>query len=176
MIFTIGHSTRTEKEFIDLLKQYSIQTLVDVRTLPKSRWNPQFNSSVMQRSLPAAQIAYLHEPELGGLRKPSPDSINTGWENPGFRGYADYMQTRQFESALNKIISLGKDQRIALMCAEAYYAKCHRMLLSDALTVHGVEVLHIIDSKQTKVHELTLFAKVTGMQLTYPPNQSQLEF
>src|SRR5262249_39712172 len=129
MIYTIGHSTRPEKEFIELLKQYSIQTLVDVRTLPRSRWNPQFNSTSMQKSLPAAGIEYSHEPKLGGLREPLRNSTNTGWKNPGFRGYADYMQTREFETAILRITQLSLNGRIALMCAEKDFIKCHRQLL-----------------------------------------------
>jgi len=176
MIYTIGHSTHPEKEFIALLKHYKIQTLMDVRTIPKSRWNPQFNSIAMQKSLPAAGIEYIHEPELGGLRKPAKNSINTGWENEGFRGYADYMLTTQFESALNRLIHRSKNRVIAVMCAEAFYAKCHRKLLSDALIVRGIQVIHIISEKQTIPHELTPFAKVQGHQITYPPGQSELEF
>jgi uncharacterized protein (DUF488 family) len=176
MIYTIGHSTRPEKEFIELLKQYSIRTLVDVRTMPRSRWNPQFNSTSLQKSLPAAGIEYLHEPQLGGLREPSSNSINTGWKNPGFRGYADYMQTKQFETAILRVRELSGKRLIALMCAEADYTKCHRQLLSDALTVRGIKVLHIIDQTQTTLHELTSFAKVDGLKLKYPADQPKLEF
>jgi uncharacterized protein (DUF488 family) len=176
MIYTIGHSTRPEKDFIDLLKKHSIRTLVDVRTVPRSRWNPQFNTTSMHKSLPAAGIEYLHEPQLGGLREPSSNSINTAWKNPGFRGYADYMQTRQFEIALLRVIELSEKRLLALMCAEADYTKCHRQLLSDALTVRGIEVVHIVDQTHTKLHELSSFAKVEGSKLTYPANQSKLEF
>ena len=176
MILTIGHSTRPEKDFIELLKQHSIQTLVDVRTLPRSRWNPQFNSTSMQKSLPAARIEYLHEPQLGGLSEPSSNSINTGWKNPGFRGYADYMQTGQFEIAILRVMELSEKRLIALMCAEADYTKCHRQLLADALTVRSVKVVHVIDHTQTKFHALTSFAKVAGSTITYPADQSKLEF
>jgi uncharacterized protein (DUF488 family) len=176
MIFTIGHSTHAEKEFVELLKQHSIQTLVDVRTLPRSRWNPQFNTTSMQKSLPAAGIQYQHEPQLGGLREPSSNSINSGWKNRGFRGYADYMQTDQFQNAISRLINLSENRVIAFMCAEKDYTKCHRQLLSDALVVRGIEVLHIIDHAQTKVHELTFFAKVDGLRITYPEDQSKLEF
>ena len=176
MIYTIGHSTRPESEFIALLKQHNIQILVDVRTIPKSRWNPQFNTSAMQKSLPAAGIEYLHEPELGGLRKPLQNSINTGWQNDGFRGYADYMQTPQFESAVKRLIDLSKKKLPAVMCAEAFYAKCHRKLLSDALVVRGIEVVHVVSEKQTVPHELTSFANVKGHKITYPEDQAQLEF
>jgi uncharacterized protein (DUF488 family) len=176
MIYTVGHSTRTENEFIDLLRQYSIETLVDVRTLPHSRWNPHFNAASLRKSLPASKINYVHEPELGGLRKPVASSINTAWKNPGFRGYADYMQTEQFNTALTRIVQLSTEKKIALMCAEAYFGKCHRMLLSDALIVRGVQVIHILDLTQTKPHQVTSFAKVNGTKITYPADQSQLEF
>jgi uncharacterized protein (DUF488 family) len=176
MIYTIGHSTHPEEEFISLLKHYKIQTLVDVRTIPKSRWNPQFNTAAMQKSLPAAGIEYVHEPELGGLRKPSNNSINLAWENEGFRGYADYMQTPQFETALNRLIERSKNKVVAIMCAEAFFGKCHRKLLSDALVVRGVEVLHIVSEKQSVSHELTSFARVSGHRITYPAAQSDLEF
>jgi len=176
MIYTIGHSTRPEKEFIELLQQHSIQTLLDVRTIPKSRWNPQFNEISLQRSLPLVGIQYLHEPELGGLRKPALDSINSGWKNPGFRGYADYMQTKRFQTAVTRVVELSGKQQIVLMCAEANYGKCHRMLLSDALAARGIAVIHILDQAQAKPHELTSFAKVEGTRITYPADQSQLEF
>jgi uncharacterized protein (DUF488 family) len=176
MIYTIGHSTRSEKELIALLKHYSIRMLLDVRTVPRSRWNPQFETTALQKSLPAAGIVYLHEPQLGGLRKPRANSINGGWKNDGFRGYADYMQTPQFESALTKLIQLCQGKLVAIMCAEAFYAKCHRKLLSDALVVRGIPVLHIVSENQVIEHELTSFAKVQDDKITYPPQQSKLEF
>jgi uncharacterized protein (DUF488 family) len=176
MIYSIGHSTRSEREFIGMLQQHSIATLIDVRTIARSRWNPQFDKTSLQKSVTRAGIEYLHIPELGGLRKPSPESINQGWKNPGFRGYADYMQTPAFEEALVKVIDFGWRDRIALMCAEAYYAKCHRMLLSDALIARGVEVLHIVNPNQVKPHTLTWFARVEGTKVTYPLDQSKLEF
>lgn len=159
-----------------MLKQHSIATLIDVRTIPRSRWNPQFDKTTLQKSVTEAGIEYIHMPELGGLRKPSPDSINLAWKNPGFRGYADYMQTSVFEESLIKIVDFGWKDRIALMCAEAFYAKCHRMLLSDALMARGVEVLHIVNPNQVKSHTLTSFARVNGTKVTYPPDQSKLEF
>ena len=176
MIYTIGHSTRSEREFLGMLQQHSIATLIDVRTIPRSRWNPQFDKTSLQKSVTQAGMEYLHMPELGGLRKPSPESINQAWKNPGFQGYADYMQTPAFEEALVKIIDFGWRDRIALMCAEAFYAKCHRMLLSDALIARGVEVLHIVNANQVKSHTLTSFARVEGTKVTYPLDQSKLEF
>jgi uncharacterized protein (DUF488 family) len=176
VIYTIGHSTRSETEFIGMLQKYSIAILIDVRTIPRSRWNPQFDRTTLQKSVTHAGIEYLHMPELGGLRKPSHESINQAWKNPGFRGYADHMQTPAFEEALVKIIDFGWKNRIALMCAEAFYAKCHRMLLSDALMARGVEVLHIVNTNQVKSHTLTSFARVEGTKVTYPLDQSKLEF
>ncbi len=176
MIYTIGHSIRAEKDFLALLQQHSIELLIDIRTIPHSRRNPQFNSTTLEQSLRKARLDYLHLPELGGLRKPSPRSINTAWKNPGFRGYADYMSSNEFARGIERVIDLGTRQSIALMCAEAYYGKCHRMLLSDGLVIRNVEVLHILDEKQVRPHLLTSFARVDGTKITYPADQSQLEF
>jgi uncharacterized protein (DUF488 family) len=176
LIYTIGHSTRSAEEFLELLKLHSIELLIDVRTIPRSGRNPQFNTNALADSLANAGIGYLHMPELGGLRKPRKDSINLAWKNPGFRGYADYMQTAQFEKGLTRAIQLSNKQTVTLMCAEAFYAKCHRMLLSDALVAHEVEVVHIVSKTQTQSHVLTRFAKVQGTRITYPLPQSQLEF
>ena len=177
MIYTIGHSTRKETDFLDLLHHYSIQTLADIRTIPRSRWNPQFNRTSLEKALPQAGITYIHVAELGGLREPSPKSINTGLKNPGLRGYADHMQTSQFEEALGKILALGRKQRIALMCAEADFTKCHRQLTSDALTVRKMKVLHIRSADEVTPHVLSPSAKVEGNRITYPGDrQSMLEF
>ncbi|MCI0604414.1 DUF488 domain-containing protein [bacterium] len=176
MIYTIGHSTRSEREFLGMLHHHSISMLIDIRTIPRSRWNPQFDKTTLQNSVTEAGMEYLHIPELGGLRKPSAESVNLAWKNPGFRGYADYMQTAAFEEALLKVIDFGWKERIALMCAEAYYAKCHRMLVSDALVARGVEVLHIVNANQVKSHTLSSFARLEGKKVTYPLDQSKLEF
>ena len=159
-----------------LLQQHSIELLIDIRTIPHSRRNPQFNSADLEKSLRIAGTAYEHMPELGGLRKPLPQSRNTGWKNPGFRGYADYMSSDEFKSGIDRLIEIGSKQNIALMCAEAFYGKCHRMLLSDALVIRDVEVLHILDERQVRSHILTPFARVEGKNITYPAEQSQLEF
>ncbi len=158
-----------------MLHQHSMELLIDIRTIPHSRRNPQFNSENLEKSLRNAHIGYMHLPELGGLRKPSPHSKNTGWENPGFRGYADYMSTKEFERGIERVIDLGSGQNIALMCAEAYYGKCHRMLLSDALVVRSVEVLHIFDERQLRPHALTSFARVEGKKISYPAVQPSLD-
>ncbi len=159
-----------------MLNQHSIAILIDIRTIPRSRWNPQFDKTALQKSVSEAGIEYIHMPELGGLRKPSAESTNLALKNEGFRGYADYMQTPAFEEGLKKVIDFGWKERIALMCAEAFYAKCHRMLLSDALFARGVEVLHMVNANQVKSHTLTSFARVEGMKVTYPPGQPNLEF
>ena len=176
MIYTIGHSTRKEEDFLRLLKHYSIQLLADVRTIPKSRWNPQFQKARLEKSLPAAGIEYVHVPKLGGLREPSGKSIHQGLKNPALQGYADHMQTAEFEEALKHLIQLSQKQTVAIMCAEADYRKCHRQLTSDALKVNGVEVIHIVSLEETNPHIVTPSARVTGKKITYPGPQTKLEF
>jgi uncharacterized protein (DUF488 family) len=167
-LFTIGHSTRTLEEFVELLKLYDIGILVDVRTVPRSGHNPQFNKETFPGSLRLYGIKYIHMPEIGGLRHPKRDSVNLAWKNMGFRGYADFMQTTEFTDNLLKIMALGRENCLALMCAEALPWRCHRSLISDALVVRNVKVLHIISKKSTITHELTEFAHVEGNQITYP--------
>lgn len=142
--------------------------LADVRTVPRSRHNPQYNSDALAKSLAAAGLAYRHMPELGGLRKPRKDSINMGWRNAGFRGFADYMQTAEFETALDGLIELAGKGCVCIMCAEAVPWRCHRSLIGDALTVRGVEVRDIMGPDKTPLHELTPFAEVHGSSITYP--------
>lgn len=168
VIHAIGHSTRTLDEFIDILQAHSIATLVDIRTIPKSRHNPQFNEETLQAGLAKRGITYVHLKELGGLRKPSKDSVNAGWKNASFRGFADYMQTREFVSAVRRLMQLGKTGRIAVMCAEGNPFRCHRSLVADALTVRGVHVLHISSKTSAREHRLTPFAKISGTKITYP--------
>ena len=168
VVFTIGHSTRTLEEFVELLKAYSVKLLVDVRTVPRSRHNPQFNKETLPASLKQHGIRYIHMPEIGGLRHPKRDSINLAWENSGFRGYADYMQTQEFTDNLLKIVALARENCLALMCAEALPWRCHRNLLSDALVVHHIKVEHIISKDSTIDHQLTEFAYVEGTKITYP--------
>ena len=167
-IYTIGHSTRTIDQFISLLKAHSIQELVDVRTVPKSRHNPQFASDALAESLRQAGIQYLHLGALGGLRHARKDSVNTGWENASFRGFADYMATPEFKSGLEALEALAEQQSVAIMCAEAVPWRCHRSLIADALTVRGWHVLHISSKKTAKLHELTPFLQVKDGQLTFP--------
>jgi uncharacterized protein (DUF488 family) len=167
-IYTIGHSTRTIDQFIAMLKAHSIETLVDVRTVPKSRHNPQFSADALAESLRQAGIHYQHLAALGGLRHARKDSINTGWENASFRGFADYMATPEFRAGLEELEKLATEHTVAIMCAEAVPWRCHRSLIADALTVRGWQVLHISSKKTARPHELTPFLKVQDGQLTYP--------
>ena len=166
--WTIGHSTRSTDALIELLRAHEIALLVDVRTVPRSRHNPQFNKDELPPVLTAAGIEYRHGPELGGLRKPDRESINTGWQNPGFRGYADYMQTAAFRAAVETMADEARRGRLAVMCAEAVPWRCHRSLISDALLVRGFDVRHIIGTSKAQSHKLTGFARVAGESITYP--------
>ncbi len=152
------------------MERNEIELLVDVRTLPASRRMPHFGKAALERSLPARGIAYVHMPELGGLRKPKSDSVNLGWRNPSFRGYADYMQTDEFWSAIDRLRELARARRVAIMCAEAVPWRCHRSLIADALLVRGVEVRDITGVGEPTVHSLTPFARVEGERITYPPD------
>lgn len=168
-IYTIGHSTHPAPEFIALLKAHDIALLTDIRTIPRSRHNPQFNTENLKKSLKAEGISYLHLKELGGLRKTRKDSPNMGFRNSSFRGYADYMQTAEFEEALKNLIALSEKQPIAIMCAESVPWRCHRSLVSDALTVRHIPVMHIMPDGRLSEHHLTSFAKADDKTLTYPP-------
>lgn len=171
IIFTIGHSTRPIQEFIDLLQAEQIGLVIDVRTIPKSRHNPQFNTQELARRLESIQINYLHMRGLGGLRHTSKDSINVGWRNASFRGFADYMQTKEFEDNVQQLVQLLERQKTAIMCAEAVPWRCHRSLIADALFVRGVRPVHIMGKNSLHVHELTPWAKVEGVRITYPKAQ-----
>jgi uncharacterized protein (DUF488 family) len=174
-IFTVGHSTRGFEEFVSLLQNYEIRHLVDVRTAPKSRRMPHFNTESLAEALPSAGVGYLHEPALGGWRRPARNSPNTGWRNKGFQGYADHMETSEFEAALARVARIAVDERAALMCAEALWWRCHRQLIADALVVRGWRVRHIGLGGAPEDHALTSFAVVEGGRLTYPPVQGALE-
>jgi uncharacterized protein (DUF488 family) len=169
--FTVGHSTRPIDEFVALLTAHKISRLVDVRTVPRSRTNPQFNKDVLPESLKKSKIKYVHVPELGGLRKPKKDSPNGAWRNLSFRGYADHMQTEEFARGLEKLFKWMEKDRIAIMCAEAVPWRCHRSLIADALTVRGVDAEEIVSPTKTQTHKITPFAKVKGTTITYPPSQ-----
>jgi uncharacterized protein (DUF488 family) len=168
MILTIGHSTRPFDEFLSLLQDHRVMLLADVRSVPRSRHNPQYNSDTLAKALTAAGLAYRHLPGLGGLRKPRKDSTNMGWRNDSFRGYADYMQTPEFEAALAELQTLAERGCVCIMCAEAVPWRCHRSLIGDALLARGVEVRHIMSADQTPQHALTSFAEVHGIHVTYP--------
>lgn len=167
-ILTIGHSTRTLEEFIKLLNAYSVTLVVDVRTVPRSRHNPQFNKETLPNTLKPYSIKYIHMPDIGGLRRPKPDSINLAWQNSSFRGYADFMQTKEFTENLLKLIALARENCLAIMCAEALPWRCHRSLISDALVVRHIKVEHIISINSTINHQLNEIAHVEGTKITYP--------
>lgn len=167
-IYTIGHSTRSETEFVDLLRSWSIARVVDVRTIPRSRHNPQFNKETLAGFLRNRRISYVHMKELGGLRRPVADSLNSGWQNASFRGYADYMQTAEFHEAVERLITLAAEKVTAIMCAEAVPWRCHRSLIADALLVRGIAVTDIIGSGSARAHVLTRMARVHGSNITYP--------
>ena len=173
---TVGHSTRSLETFIELLQAHAVKRLVDVRTVPRSRRNPQFNKEVLPAALLLAQIKYTHLPGLGGLRHACRESPNTGWRNASFRGFADYMQTEEFESALEELMEMAARERIALMCAEALPWRCHRSLIADALFVRGVKVRHIMSRKTCQEHALTPWAMVNGKQITYPAETLEMNF
>jgi uncharacterized protein (DUF488 family) len=167
-IWTVGHSTRPIGEFIDLLRAHGIALLVDVRTIPRSRYNPQFNADTLAESLREAGLQYRHLQELGGLRKPKKDSLNDGWRNASFRGYADYMQTEEFLNASEELMTESRLQPTAIMCAEAVPWRCHRSLIADALVSGGWNVRHIMSPEQATPHVLTSFAHFEKGRLIYP--------
>jgi uncharacterized protein (DUF488 family) len=168
IVLTIGHSTRTLEEFIGLLRAHGATRVVVVRTVPRSRHNPQFNKTSLPRALKKARLGYVHLPGLGGLRHAKRDSLNAGWRNASFRGYADYMQTPEFDQSLEELIRLAKQERIAIMCAEAVPWRCHRSLIADALLVRGIHTEDIMSPTRRQAHLLTPFAKVRGTTITYP--------
>ena len=174
LILTVGHSNRSLEDFLALLKAHNVERLVDVRTVPRSRHNPQFNrlpavaGDAFPQTLRRARIAYTHLAKLGGLRRAKPDSVNTGWNNSSFRGFADYMQTPEFAAGLARLEKLAQTKRCAIMCAEAVPWRCHRSLLADALTVRGHAVEHIMTPTRRNLHKLTPFARVRGKRITYP--------
>src|SRR5579859_2545753 len=173
IVLTVGHSTRTLVEFIGLLQAHAVSRVVDVRTVPRSRHNPQFNQTSLPRALKKAGLGYVHLPGLGGLRHAKRDSINVGWRNASFRGFADYMQTPEFEQSLDELIRLSNQDHIVLMCAEAVPWRCHRSLIADALLVRGIRTEDIMSPTRNQVHTLTPFARVRGMNITYPTEVSR---
>jgi uncharacterized protein (DUF488 family) len=168
LILTVGHSTRSIEEFIRLLQAHRVAQVVDVRTIPRSRHNPQFNADALSGVLKKAGLGYVHLAGLGGLRHARCDSANTGWRNASFRGFADYMQTPEFDQALQELVELARRERVAVMCAEAVPWRCHRSLIADALLVRGIRVKHILSTANRKAHTLTPFARTQGGHITYP--------
>ena len=169
VVLTVGHSTRPLAEFIDLLNAHAVTRVIDVRTVPRSRHNPQYNIDTLPVVLAAEGIGYEHVAGLGGFRKTHAGSANTGWRNLSFRGYADYMQTPHFAEQLQALIARATRERIVLMCAEAVPWRCHRSLIADALMVHGLRVEEIISPSRREIHALTPFARVHGKVINYPP-------
>lgn len=168
-VFTIGHSTRSLDELVRLLRHHGIARVVDIRSVPRSARNPQFDGRALARDLPARGIAYAHEPRLGGFRKARPDSANTGLKHPGFRAYADHMASSEFETALDELVRGGAQASTTIMCAESSPFRCHRRLLADALVARGARVLHVTSLATPRAHELSELAAWDGMRLSYPP-------
>jgi uncharacterized protein (DUF488 family) len=168
IIFTIGHSTRTADEFAALLDAHGVRQIADVRTIPQSKRHPHFSRDALDGFLAARGILYRHFPALGGLRRPRPDSINTAWQHPGFRGYADHMQTAEFQRGLHDLAQFALQGPTSVLCAEAVWWQCHRRLLADALVVRGIPVRHILSPAEPKPHELSEFAREEGGGVIYP--------
>ena len=167
--FTMGFSNRTWEQTVEILQRQQIERLVDIRTLPGSKRTPQFNLENLQERLPESGIEYIHMKSLGGLRKPMKSStVNAGWRNDGFRGYADYMQSPAFEESLEVLMRLMKERRTVYACTEAVFWRCHRQLVADALQIRGYQIGHIMGPGKVQAHELTPFAKVDGSRITYP--------
>jgi len=172
-VLTIGHSTRTWKEFLEILRAHHVKRIVDVRSIPRSRHNPQFDQQTLRKKLRAAKIGYVHLRKLGGRRHARRDSLNMAWRNTSFRGFADYMQTAEFVTGLQRLIKLARNKRSAIMCAEAVPWRCHRSLIADAMMLQGWEVHDILSAAPAAVHKLTPFLRVVDGQPTYPsPDES----
>ena len=174
-IFTVGHSTRTLDEFVELLRAHGVEGVADVRLIPKSRRHPHFADQSLAAELPKVGLRYLPFKSLGGRRRPAPDSINTAWRNESFRGYADYMQTPAFAEALAALMDVARERPLTIMCAEAVPWRCHRSLIADALLAHGWRVLDITSPTKAAPHKLTPFARVEGTRVTYPPEALEPE-
>jgi uncharacterized protein (DUF488 family) len=167
-IYTIGHSTRASDQFLSILKAFGIELVADIRTVPRSRRNPQYDQQSLKRLLEEHNLGYVHLAALGGLRRPKKDSPNMGWVNESFRGYADYMQTPEFEEAVEDLVARAADIQTVMMCAEAVPWRCHRSLVGDALLARGIQVEDIMSEKSAKPHRLTAWARVEGLRITYP--------
>lgn len=174
-VWTIGHSTRSIDKFLDILSRHGIEAIIDVRRLPASRRNPQYNSDALREALDARGIEYTWLPSLGGRRTPAPDSPNTRWRNAAFRGYADHMETKEFADGLEAILDTASGLRSAILCAEAVWWRCHRALLADALSSLGIAVMHILDESKAVAHPFTAAARIVDGELTYAPGESGAE-
>jgi uncharacterized protein (DUF488 family) len=170
IIYTIGHSNRNLDYFFDLLFAHRIEVVIDIRSIPKSRKNPQFNQNELKQDLKKQKISYVHLEKLGGLRHPKKNSLNIAWRNSSFRGFADYMQTPDFKEGLRELINYAKSKTCALMCAEAVPWRCHRSLIADALVLKKWKVFHIQSKKTAKLHTLTPFLQIYRRQLIYAGN------
>lgn len=175
-VWTIGHSTRTTEEFLEMLVSAGIRVLADVRQFPGSRRYPQFGKDQLAVSLSQAGIQYVHFPELGGRRKPKPDSHNMAWRNAAFRGYADYMETEPFCAGIARLLDFAQNERLAIMCAEAVWWRCHRGLVADFLKAEGIDVLHILGRGKIEPHPFTSAAQLVGGKLSYSPVEPELRF
>jgi|ERR1043166_5811963 uncharacterized protein (DUF488 family) len=175
-LWTIGHSTRPIEDFISILKSHDIESLADVRQFPASRRYPHFGKDALAKSLADANLMYTHFPELGGRRRPQPNSPNIAWRNEAFRGYADYMMTPPFNAGIERLLKIAHEKRTAIMCAELLWWRCHRSLISDYLKAHGHQILHVMDAKKTQEHPFTAAARLVDGKLTYSTPESDLEF
>jgi uncharacterized protein (DUF488 family) len=168
-VFALGHSTRPIEKFVEMLRAHEIDILVDIRTIPRSRHNPQFDGAALRATLADAGIDYVQMEDLGGLRRPLKGSVtNAAWLNDSFRGFADYMQTKRFDAALEKLVELAESASVAIMCAEGNPFRCHRSLVADALEARGAHVVHISGVGEGRRHKMTPFANVVGTRVTYP--------
>lgn len=167
-IYTIGHSTHAMDRFIKILQAYQIELVVDVRSIPRSHHNPQFNENELKHDLEQIDIGYIHLKELGGLRHTTKSSINTAWKNSSFRGFADFMQTKEFEKGIEQLVKLAGEKQTVIMCAEAVPWRCHRSLIGDALIVRNIEVVDIMNERTSSGHKITPWAKIDGVMITYP--------
>lgn len=172
LIFTVGHSTRSFDELVELLRAHGVERLIDVRTVPRSRRNPQFNRETLGKNLHNRRIGYRHMKDLGGLRRPRPDSVNAAWRNASFRGYADYMQTEAFDAAIDRLVELAGEKTTAIMCAEAVPWRCHRSMIADAMIVRGFEVRDIMSATNARPRTLNPMARVESGRITYPSDGS----
>lgn len=167
-LYSIGHSTRSWADLLELLRAFEVSAVADIRTVPRSARHPQFNRELLSKRLPQHQVEYVHIPQLGGLRRAKRDSVNGAWENASFRGYADHMLSDEFEQGLQRLLELCQRDATAMMCAEAVPWRCHRTLVADAVVARGARVDHILSSSSLRPHHFTKFARVEGEHVWYP--------